>query len=83
MVTRELSKLFLTSLQQKKKFKQLSRDEKKRFFYTELIFSKLVVVKSVKNFSKSENRFLRFKVSSNLNKRKLSMNKFREASVIK
>ena len=83
MVMKELSKLFLTSLQQKKKFKQLSRDEKKRFFYTELIFSKLVVVKSVKNFSKSENRFLRFKVSSNLNKKKLSMNKSREASVIK
>ena len=83
MVMKGLSKLFLTSLQQKKKFKQLSRDEKKRFFYTELIFSKLVVVKSVKNFSKSENRFLRFKVSSNLNKKKLSMNKSREASVIK
>ena len=50
MVMKGLSKLFLTSLQQKKKFKQLSRDEKKRFFYTELIFSKLVVEKSVKNF---------------------------------
>ena len=54
MVMKELCKLFLTSLQQKRKFKQLSRDEKKRFFYMELIFSKPAVVKSVKNFLKSE-----------------------------
>ena len=83
MAMKELFRLFLTSLQQKRKFKQLSRDEKKRFFYTELIFSKLVVVKSVKNFLKSENRFLRYRVLSNLNKKKPSMNKFRGASVIK
>ena len=83
MVMKELCKLFLTSLQQRRKFKQLSRDEKKRFFYMELIFSKPAVVKSVKNFLKSENRFLRYKVLSNLNKKKPLMNKFRGASVIK
>ena len=83
MAMKELSRLFLMSLQQKRKFKQLFRDEKRRFFYTELIFSKLAVERSVKNFSKSEKRYLRFRVSLNLNKRKLLMNKFREASVIK
>ena len=76
-------RLFLMSLQQTKKFKQLSRDEKKRFYYTELIFSRLAVVRLAKNFLKLEKRFLRFKVSSNLSKKKPSMNKFREASVIK
>ena len=50
MAMKELFRLFLTSLQQKRKFKQLSRDEKKRFFYTELISSKLAVEKLVKNF---------------------------------
>ena len=83
MAMKELYRLFLTSLQQKRKFKQLSRDEKKRFFYMELISSKLAMEKLVKNFLKSENRFLRYRVLSNLNKKKPSMNKFRGASVIK
>ena len=83
MAMKESFRLFLTSLQQKRKFKQLSRDEKKRFFYMELISSKLAVERSVKNFLKSENRYLRFRVLSNLNRKKLLMNKSREASVIK
>ena len=83
MVMKELSRLFLMSLQQTRKFKQLFRDEKKRFFYTELISSKLAVERSVKNFLKSERRYLRFKVLSNLSKKKLLTNKFKEALVIK
>lgn len=83
MVMKVLSRLFLTSLQQKRKYKQLSKEEKKRFFYTVLIFSRLAVERSVKNFLKSEKRYLRFRVSSNLSKKKLLMNKFREALVIK
>jgi hypothetical protein len=80
---KELSKLSLMSLQQKRKFKRLSRKEKKRCFYTELIFSKLAVERSVKNFLKSEKRYLRFRVSLNLSKKKLLMNKFREVLAIK
>ena len=83
MVMKVLSRLFLTSLQQMRKYKQLSKEEKKRFFYTVLIFSRLAVERSVKNFLKSEKRYLRFRVSSNLSKKKLLMNKFREALVIK
>ena len=83
MVMKASFRLFSMSLQQTKKFKQLSRDEKKRFYYTELISSRLAVERLAKNFLRSEKRFLRFKVSSNLSKKKPSMNKFREASVIK
>ena len=83
MAMKESSRLFLMSLQQKRKSKQLFRDEKRRFFYTELIFSKLAVERLVKNSLKSEKRYLRFKVSSNLSKKKHLTNKFREALVIK
>ena len=83
MVMKESSKLFWMSLQQMKKSKLSFRDAKKRFFYTEQIFSKPVVERSEKNFLKSGNHYLKFRVSLNLSKRKLSMNKFREASVIK